>query len=109
MNNENDDRELEIQKEIGVRFASRLKSVAVRADRLFAILMLVQFVGCIIAAIIVTPHTWKGAESSIHFHVWTAVIFGGVLAIPTAAMAWLRPGNTWNRFALRFRRCYFPV
>jgi PAS domain S-box-containing protein len=48
-------------------------------DRMFAGLFVLQWVGGIICAIVVTPRTWIGETSSIHLHVWAAILFGGVV------------------------------
>ena len=63
-----------------------------RIDRMFAVLMAVQWIGVVVAALCVSPRTWSGADSSVHPHVWYAFWMGGVLATLPIWMAWRRPG-----------------
>lgn len=71
-----------------------MRSVAQRADALFTayrdenasrtsramgVLMLVQWVFAIGLALVVSPRTWEGRESSLHVHVIAALVFGGVI------------------------------
>jgi hypothetical protein len=53
-----------------------------RTDRLFAALMVLQWLGGVIAALILTPRTWDGSQSEVHLHDWLAFVLGGLLAAP---------------------------
>ena len=46
-------------------------------SRLFAVLMTVQWVTGIAAAIWISPRTWAGTASTVHIHVWAALFLGG--------------------------------
>ena len=46
------------------------------------------------------PRTWAGAESQIHVHVWAALILGGLVSLFPAALALLRPGDTFTRHTI---------
>lgn len=46
-------------------------------DRMFGVLMLIQWVATIAAANWVSPLTWEGLSSQTHIHVWLAVGLGG--------------------------------
>jgi methyl-accepting chemotaxis protein len=48
-----------------------------QTDRLFAGLMVVQWIGGIVAALCLSPTTWAGGQSSINIHVWAAIFVGG--------------------------------
>jgi signal transduction histidine kinase/CheY-like chemotaxis protein/HPt (histidine-containing phosphotransfer) domain-containing protein len=65
-------------------------------DRLFSVLLAVEWAASIVIAAILSPLTWTGAASQVHPHVWTAVFLGGVVALPPAALAFLRPGPALN-------------
>jgi two-component system, sensor histidine kinase and response regulator len=69
-------------------------------DRLFAALMIVQWVAAIAAAIWISPRTWEGAESWIHLHVWLAIGFGGAISIYPVTLALLRPGRPSTRYVI---------
>ncbi len=51
-----------------------------RTDRLFAGLLLLQWLVGIGLALWYTPLTWIGATSSLHFHVMAAIFLGGAIA-----------------------------
>lgn len=68
-----------------------------RTDRLFAILMPLQWLGGIVAALVLTPLSWDGTESRIHIHVWTAIFLGGVISFLPTFLALNRPGAVLTR------------
>ncbi len=61
-------------------FRWHLHEVSARTDRMFAVLMILQWIGGIITALLISPRTWSGTESSVHIHVWAAILLGGVLS-----------------------------
>ncbi|MBI3863401.1 MAG: hypothetical protein HY290_16040, partial [Planctomycetia bacterium] len=71
-----------------------------RTDRMFALLMPLQWAGAIIGAFWLSPQTWEGATSSVHPHVWMAVVFGGILCSLPVILAWLAPGRTLTRYTI---------
>src|SRR5689334_6942652 len=71
---------------------SRL-DVHVKTDRLFAWLMLLQWLGGIVVAYVVSPQTWAGQSSSVHPHVYAAIFLGGLLAGLPIFFAITRPGS----------------
>jgi two-component system sensor histidine kinase/response regulator len=68
-----------------------------QTDRLFAALMIVQWLAGIAAALWLSPRTWAGAESRPHLHVWLAVLLGGAISAYPVALALLRPGMLYTR------------
>jgi signal transduction histidine kinase len=81
-------------------FAQYTHDIHCRTDRLFAGLMIVQWIGGIAFALLVSPLAWAGTESSTHVHVWAAVVLGGVISIFPAALALLRPGQASTRYTI---------
>jgi two-component system sensor histidine kinase/response regulator len=71
-----------------------------RTDRLFAGLMAFQWLVGIVAALIISPRAWAGAHSSIHPHIYAAVIIGGLISFPPIGLALLRPGKPETRYAI---------
>ena len=71
-----------------------------RIDQLFCRLMLVQWVAGIAAAIWISPLTWSGGASRIHWHVWAAIFLGGAFAAFPILLARLLPGQPITRFAI---------
>src|SRR5579862_4669845 len=80
-----------------------------RTDRMFAYLMLVQWVGGIIAAWLISPRAWSGTSSSIHPHVWTAVILGGAIAILPIWMSIAFPGKPLTRQIIAVSQMLFSA
>ncbi|NBB86363.1 MAG: HAMP domain-containing protein [Bacteroidetes bacterium] len=69
-------------------------------DRLFAILMLLQWAGAIVVAFVVTPQTWVGGAAETHLHVYAAVGLGGLITGVPAALAYLCPTKWYTRHTI---------
>lgn len=80
-----------------------------RLDRLIAWLMLAQWLAGIVVALLVSPRTWTGAQSSVHLHVWTAVVLGGLIASLPVALAFLRPGRPITRHTIAAAQMLFSA
>src|SRR5882672_5099963 len=68
-----------------------------QTSRLFTILMLVQWVAGIVAALWISPRAWAGATSRIHLHVWLAVFLGGALTSLPVFLTLIRPRDAFTR------------
>jgi hypothetical protein len=62
-------------------FEEHRTALYARTDRLFAILMLVQWAAAIGAALWISPRTWAGEYSQIHIHIWAAVFLGVAITL----------------------------
>jgi two-component system, sensor histidine kinase and response regulator len=71
-----------------------------RTDRLFAVLMVVQWVAGIVFALWISPLAWYGPVSRTHLHVWAAVVVGGIICLFPALLGLVRPGRTSTRFTI---------
>src|SRR5438270_9260473 len=71
-----------------------------RTDRLFAGLMLFQWLAGIAAALWISPQTWSGSESRIHLHVWAALYLGGAITFLPVLLALTQPGSALTRHAI---------
>jgi signal transduction histidine kinase len=83
-----------------VLFDDYQRDIYRRTDRLFAWLMGFQWVAGIIFALWVAPLAWSGTVSSIHVHVWAAVVLGGLVSLFPALLAVLRPGEPSTRYTI---------
>src|SRR5437016_7892551 len=81
-------------------FRAHRQRIYVRTDRLFAGLMLFQWLAAIAAACWVSPLTWAGAESRTHLHVWAAVFLGGAITTFPVVLAVGWPGRPFTRYAI---------
>jgi two-component system sensor histidine kinase/response regulator len=78
-------------------FEARRDRVFKQTDRLFAGLMAFQWIGGIVAAVMLAPKTWEGAQSRIHPHIYAAIFVGGLISLPPIILALLRPGRASTR------------
>ncbi len=88
-------------------FNQQWRENAARTDRLFAVLMIVQWIGTVILALAVSPRTWEGAQSHVHPHVWLALYLGGILAGLPVYLAWKYPGRTFTRHVIALAQIMF--
>jgi len=85
-------REAKVTARAGELFAEQRQRVFVRVDRMFLGLMGGQWIFGILVAFFFSPYAWEGKESTVHPHVWTAVLLGGALSLFPMLLAWKRPG-----------------
>lgn len=83
--------------------------VHVRADRLFAKLMVFQWLGGIAAALWISPKTWIGATSQTHWHVWAAIFFGGIITSFPVYLALKQPGRVLTRQTIAVAQMSFSA
>lgn len=80
-----------------------------QVDRLFAVLMGVQWAGAIIAALVLSPRAWDGAHSSVHAHVFAAFLVGGLLAAPVMYLVRTRAGDPLTRRSISIAQVLFST
>jgi two-component system, sensor histidine kinase and response regulator len=71
-----------------------------RLDRLFAILLLFEWLSAVVFALLISPYAWSGETASVHIHVWTATILGATIVSLPFALVCLRPGAVLTRHAV---------
>ena len=71
-----------------------------QTDRLFALIMLVQWAAAVLLAFYVSPRTWAGEMSATHLHVYAALFLGGLITAVPVALAWWRPATLVTRHAI---------
>ncbi|HXS95055.1 MAG TPA: ATP-binding protein [Candidatus Limnocylindrales bacterium] len=71
-----------------------------QTSHLFAILMLVQWAAGVAAAICISPRTWLGAQSTVHIHVWLAILLGGAITALPVALALTQPARLMTRHVI---------
>jgi two-component system sensor histidine kinase/response regulator len=81
-------------------FAGLQRQIFVETDRLFAILMALQWVFGIVIAYVVSPRAWAGSTSGIHIHVWAAIFLGGAISSFPIMLALTRPGRLTTRYSI---------
>ncbi|HVJ68069.1 MAG TPA: response regulator [Caulifigura sp.] len=78
-----------------------------RTDRMFAALLLVQWLAAIIASVVIAPRAWEGTFSSVHPHLWLALLAGGALCSLPILLAWQRPGAAITRHVIAVAQVLF--
>ena len=68
-----------------------------QAGTVFFALLVLQWVGAIIAALVVSPYTWIGEEQLVNQHVYMAVFLGGGIISLPLILIWYRPVDTATR------------
>src|SRR2546423_10880182 len=81
-------------------FDQHWRENAARTDRMFAVVMVVQWIGAIVLALVISPRSWEGSQSHVHPHVWLALYFGAALASLPVYLAWNFPGRTFTRHVI---------
>lgn len=81
-------------------FRKHQRSIFKHTDRMFAVLMALQFVGGIAAAFWFSPKTWAGEYSSINNNVWAAIFLGGLLSGFPIFLALKYPGERATRYVM---------
>jgi PAS domain S-box-containing protein len=67
---------------------------------MFAVLMVVQWIAGIAAALWISPRTWTGQYSQTHIHVWAAVFLGGIISIFPIVLVVTRSGSSSTRYVI---------
>jgi diguanylate cyclase (GGDEF)-like protein len=81
-------------------YTEHRQSIFKRTDRMFAVLMVVQWVAGIAAAVWLSPKSWAGSSSQTHIHVWAAIFLGGAISLFPISLALLRPGENSTRYVI---------
>jgi len=68
-----------------------------RTDRMFGVLMVLQWLAGIGAALWISPRAWSGTASSLHPHVTAAIVLGSLVTALPVYLAWRHPGHALTR------------
>jgi PAS domain S-box-containing protein len=81
-------------------FNEHQQKICQSTDRMFALLMALQWVAGIVAAYWLSPLTWAGTTSQTHLHVWAAVLLGGAISSLPIILALTQPGRASTRYTV---------
>ncbi len=90
----------EVQQRTAQILAANRTRLHTSIDRMFAGLMLGQWVLGIGLALFVSPLTWIGNAPSVHTHVWAAIWLGGVLSSLPIYLALYYPAHALTRHTI---------
>lgn len=71
-----------------------------RTDRMFAKLMLLQWLSGVVIASFISPKAWVGSESHTNPHVWSALFLGGSIILFPVLLGWFRAGSILTRHVM---------
>ena len=99
------------------RYAARVETIVREhrlslfqaTDRLFAGLMILQWLAGIGAALWLSPWEWSGMQRALHLNVYLAVLLGGALAAGPVGLALVRPGQTATRHTIAVCQVLFSA
>ncbi|RYG58820.1 hybrid sensor histidine kinase/response regulator, partial [bacterium] len=89
-----------IQRRAKELFQEHQQGIFKSTDRLFAGLMLAQWIAAIIASLVISPKTWEGGHSEVHIHVWAAILVGGIVSVFPVFLAMAYPGRAITRYTI---------
>jgi two-component system, NtrC family, sensor histidine kinase HydH len=81
-------------------FEQHVQEVHRRTSRMFAWLMIGQWVVGIAIAVLLSPYTWEGKLRTLHLHVQIAVLLGGAISSLPVFLAFTRPSWTPTRYLI---------
>lgn len=95
--------------------ASRIQSLygdyfqanAERTDRMFGVLLVIQYIAGVLGAIYISPFTWSGHESSIHLHVYASIIFGLIAISAPLYLIGYHRGRPITRYTIAVAQMLF--
>lgn len=81
-------------------FTEHQRALYKQTDRMFAVLMTVQWLAGIAAAYWISPLAWAGHTSHTHPHIWASLFLGGAISVFPVVLALARPGEPLTRYAI---------
>jgi PAS domain S-box-containing protein len=81
-------------------FEQHRRAIFERTDRLFAGLLVCEWLFGVFLAVVVSPRTWAGTSSSVHPHLWAALLLGGAICSLPVWLALQYCGRTFTRYVI---------
>jgi two-component system, sensor histidine kinase and response regulator len=78
-----------------------------RTDRMFAALMILQWLAAVLVAFCLSPRAWQGGTSYVHPHLWAAVFLSPAIASLPIYLAWRFPGRALTRHVIAVAQVLF--
>ena len=91
------------------RYTVERTKLMAATDRMFGGLMLGQWAFAVAIALLVSPWAWEGKERTVHMHVWTAIILGGIISSLPLILIKMRPGSALTRHVVAGAQMLFSA
>jgi hypothetical protein len=82
------------------RFERYRHRTVVATDRLFAKLLIGEWLAAIAVAFLYSPYAWAGKTKVVHLHVWIALALGGAIVSLPLLLAAKQPGKVLTRHVI---------
>jgi hypothetical protein len=80
-----------------------------RTSKLFGVLLIIQWIFGIIAALWISPKTWAGVYSQPHIHVWAAVFLGGAIISLPLILIIKKPKSAITRHVIAIAQTFYSA
>lgn len=90
-------------------FAEQCRKVHTETHHIFIALLVLQWVGGIATAVIVSPTTWIGDASQVHVHLWASIVLGGIISSLPIFLALRYPQQTITRHVIAVSQMLWSV
>ncbi len=90
----------QIDREAEELFHEQQQILLQRTDRLFGMLLVLQWVAAVALALWISPRAWAGTDSAAHPHLLAAVILGSIVVSFPLWLVAMRPGRRITRHAV---------
>jgi len=91
------------------RFDAHRQEIFRSTDRMFAGLLIGEWLFAIFLSLTVSPYAWQGKAKTVHVHVWAAILLGGAITAFPVALAFLRPGATLTRHVIAAAQMFWSA
>jgi PAS domain S-box-containing protein len=88
------------ERRAGVLFEEHRRGIFERTDRLFAKILVFEWVLGIVLAVVVSPRAWAGSVSRVHPHLLAALLLGGAIVSLPVMLAIRQPGRALTRHVI---------
>ena len=90
----------EVSQRVEALVQEQLLSLRKRTDRVFTVLLPLEWLAGLLMALLVSPRAWSGTSSHVHIHVWMALMLGGAIVAYPLYLTIARPGDVITRHAV---------
>lgn len=96
-----------IQQRAQTLFSQQQEQVFRHTNKMFAVLMILQWLLAVAVAFYFAPLTWNATESEVHIHVWLAVLLGGAITALPVYLVISEPRAVPTRYVMSVAQVLF--
>ncbi len=71
-----------------------------KMDKMFSVLLVVEWVAAILVAVFISPYSWAGKEKVFDIHLYLAIFMGGGITLFPVLLAKFKPGWVGTRHVI---------